>query len=378
MWRRIWSVLIAVGIWQGVGFGQAVGQAAELSGIFDRLTQLVGEHLDEKDFYPKAQEVLWDVYPLGDSLKQELVDFVKNGADGPRLCFAGMALISFHDAATVRPMVERAMDPQTSPATRECLRDMASSVLRGTDVVCRAKGEVDVDRTNDPNALIACADAAAKSSIGHYFAQELNKAMLEPDKSGEYWEGLAYLAAALAGSVDLKDERLLEPGLTSPNRWVFQTTMISLGFAVNRDFLGKLVNIEDATYETKPEERAAGKAADKWWQKYLREHPDGDWRPAVIAGFQDAGYKIEKDYGSVRSQQELLRALDDGDRRIRYNAYRLLNDIYHTHFDLDIAFIHARFERGEDFPDRSPGRDANEARLKKYWQRRLGQPGVKP
>ena len=31
----------------------------------------------------------------------------------------------------------------------------------------------------------------------------------------------------------------------------------------------------------------------------------------MIAGFRDAGYKIEKDYGSSRSQQELLRALDD-------------------------------------------------------------------
>ena len=47
------------------------------------------------------------------------------------------------------------------------------------------------------------------------------------------------------------------------------------------------------------------------------------------------------------------------------------NDIYHTHFDLDIAFIYARYQQGEDFPDHSPGRDANEARLKKYWQKRL-------
>jgi hypothetical protein len=368
MWRKIWSVLIVVGAWQRA----ALGQSRELSSIFDRLTQQVGEQLDEKDFYPKAQEVLWDVYAQGDSLKPELVDFVKHGADGPRLCFAGLALIAFHDAATVRPMLERAMDPHTSPATRECFREATAALLGGADVVCRGKGEVDVDRTNDLNALIACADAAAKSSIGHYFAQELNKAMLEPDKSGEYWEGLAYLAANLAGILDLKDEQLLEPGLTSPDRFVFQTTMVSLGYAVNRDFLGNLVNSKDAIYETKPEERAAGKAADKWWQKYLHEHPDGDWRPAVIAGFQDADYKIEKDYSSFRSQQELLRALDDSDRRIRYNAYRLLNAIYHTHFDLHIAFVSARFERGEDFPDHSPSRDANEARLKKYWQKRLG------
>src|SRR5258707_2889620 len=125
MWRKSWSLLIAVGVWQGAGFGQT----GELASIFDRLTQQVGEHPEAKDFYPKAEEVLWYVYPQGDSLKVELVDFVEHGEDGPRLCFAGLALISFRDAATVRPMLERALEAHASPETRKCFRRAAAQLL---------------------------------------------------------------------------------------------------------------------------------------------------------------------------------------------------------------------------------------------------------
>jgi hypothetical protein len=391
MWRKILPVLIAVCAWQGAALGQAVpdhhpskpksglpgtpDQAKELPKLFDRLTQLTGEHPTQEDVYSKADELLWDVFPQGDSLKLELVDYVKHGDEGPRLCFAGLALIPFHDAATVRPILERAMGDPTSPAMRTCLRTAAGHVLRGVGVMCRGKGEVETpeDGTNDLNALIGCAEAAAQSSIGHYYAQEVNKVMLWPDKGGEYWEGLTYLAVGLAGILDLKDEHLLQPGLTSPDRFVFQTTMASLGVAVNRDFLGDLVNIKDAIYQTTPKERAAGKAADAWWKKYLREHPDGDWRPAVVAGFRDAGYKIEKDYSSSRSRQELLRALDDKEPRIRYNAYRLLNEIYKTHFDLDLAFFSGSYDFAAVEIPRGNHKADNEARLKKYWQKRFGQ-----
>ena len=377
MWRKIWSLLIAVCAWQGVVWGQA----GQLPRLFDRLTQMVGEHPKEDDVYIKAEELLWDVFPQNDSLKLELVDFVKHGEEGPRLCFAGLALIPFHDPATARPILERAMDGHTSPAMRSCFSRAAYRLLNGPPV--KWYGEHD-DKELDPDSdealqqVLKDADDATRSSIGHLQAgvvQELMEFWSKHNKDndyGDFVEAFTNQTSRLGSFLDLRDEPLLGPALTFPDGWVFDSMIANLDYAVNRDFLGKLVGTP--TDEYTPETKRAAQAADKWWQKYLREHPDGDWRPAVIAGFRDAGYKIEKDYGSSRSQQELLRALDDPTPRIRYNAYRLLNEIYNTHFDLDLAFFWGSYNFHSLEIPRDNHRADNEARLKKYWQKRLGQP----
>lgn len=375
MWRKIWTVLMAVCVWQGSGRSQAIAdQGSDLSGLLLRFSQQAGEHPTAESFYPQAQESLWEVYPHGDSLKPALIDYVKGSADGPRLCFAGLALIAFHDAATVRPMLERAMDTHTSPGTRWCFLNAAPYILGMGDVMYLGEGQIDEDSNQLFHALMKDADAAAKSGIGHTHAQRLRELMVDaPEatkKDPDYPLALWHESAYLLGTLDLRDERLLERGLTSPYRTVFQNTIEALGYAVNRDFLRELVKkqMDEVTPEM---ERATGKSADLWWQGYLRDHPDGDWHAAVMAGFLDAGYKIEKDYRSAQSQRELLRALDDGDPHIRYNACRLLNEIYQTHFDLDVAFLAGKYALS--FLDPMPKQAANEARLKKYWQKRLGQ-----
>ena len=380
MWRKMLTVLIAVCAWQGAGLGQAVpGQAGELSRLFDRLTQLTGEHPKEDDVYGKADELLWDVFPYDDSLKLELVDYVKRGDEGPRLCFAGLALIPFHDAATARPILERAMDRRTSPAMRSCF---SRAVYRLLGPPVKWYGEHD-DKELEPDSdealqqVLKDADDATQSSIGHVQARAVQEYMeywSKHDKDvdeGGFVEALTYQTSNLGRFLDLRDEPLLRPALTFPGHWVFASMMANLDYALNQDFLGKLKG--KAIHDLTPKEmESVSHAADAWWQKYLREHPDGDWRPAVIAGFRDAGYKIEKDYGSSRSRQELLHALDDREPRIRYNAYRLLNEIYKTHFDLDLAFFGGSYDFAGGERPRDNHMADNEARLKKYWRIRLG------
>jgi hypothetical protein len=381
VWRKILTVLIAVGLWHGAALGQAVpNRAGELPKLFDRLTQLAGEHPTQDDVYSKADELLWDVFPQGDSLKLELIDYVKHGDEGPRLCFAGLALIPFHDAATARPMLERALDRRTSPDIRDCFSRAAYRLLHGPPVKWYGEHddkEFDLDSDEVLQQMLKDGDDATKSSIGHVQARVVQEYMESWSKHGKDYDygewvgGFMDQTFKLSGFLDLRDEPLLGPALTYPDHWIFNNMISNLDYAVNRDFMGKLTGktIDDLTpKETEP----ASQAADAWWKRYLREHPDGDWRPAVVAGFRDAGYQIEKDYGSSRSRQELLRALDDKEPRIRYNAYRLLNEIYKTDFDLDLAFFSGNYNfRGGERPRDNNTAD-NEARLKKYWQKRLG------
>jgi len=306
---------------------------------------------------------------------------VKHGDEGPQLWFAGLVLIPFHDAATARPLLERALDRRTSPDIRGCFSRSVYRLLNGPPV--KWYGEHD-DKELDPDSdealqqVLKDADDATKSSIGHVQARVVQDYMeywskhSKDEDFGFFVEAFTQQTSKLGSFLDLRDEPLLEPALTFPANWVFASMMANLDYALNRDFLGKLMGkpVDDLT--PKETERAS-KAADAWWQKYLREHPDGDWRPAVIAGFRDAGYKIEKDYGSSRSRQELLRALDDREPRIRYNAYRLLNEIYKTHFDLDLAFFGGSYDFAVVEIPRGNYMADNEARLKKYWQKRLGQ-----
>src|SRR5262249_27701217 len=116
-------------------------------------------------------------------------------------------------------------------------------------------------------------------------------------------------------------------------------------------------------------QQAVGKGAIVWWQNYLRAHPEGGWNDAVMDEFHRAGYPIEQDQRSVQSQRELLRVLDSESPILRYNAYRILNQTYGTHFDLDIAFFAGKYALS--FLDPSGHETENENRLKRYWQQRL-------
>ena len=53
----------------------------------------------------------------------------------------------------------------------------------------------------------------------------------------------------------------------------------------------------------------------------------------------------------------------------RYNAYRLLNHAYGTHFDLERVFLAGKYALS--FLDPSGESEKNEQRLRVYWQKRL-------
>src|SRR5215510_5022720 len=341
----------------------------------EHFMQKVGQQPTAETFYKQAQDSLWEVYPQDDTLKASLLDFLKNGADGPQLAFTALALISFHDPSTVRPMIQRAMDPDTNPATRWCLLNAAPYVLGMGDVMYMGEGKIDAESRELAGTLKELGDQASQSGTGHAHAVNLRKLLDAPasvKKGQDYGLAVWHQSAYLLGTLELKDEKLLSKALTLGNRAVFQNVVISLGFAVNRDFLADLKK-KKMVEVTSAMEQEVGKRADEWWQKYLDTHTDGKADNAVMAGFEEAGYHLEADLKSEASRRELFRALDDPHPEIRYNVYKLFNQIYGTHFDLDIAFFAGKYALS--FLDPSDREKDNEARLKRYWQNRLN-PGT--
>jgi len=337
----------------------------------EHFMQKVGQQPTAEAFYKQVPDGLWEVYPQDDTLKASLLDVVKNGADGPQLAFSALALISFHDPSTVRPMIQRAMDPRINPATRWCLLNAAPYVLGMGDVMYLGEGKIDAESNELADTLKELGDQASQSGTGHAHAVNLRKLLDAPasvKKDQDYGLAVWHQSAYLLGTLDLKDEKLLSKALTFGNRAVFQNVVISLGFAVNRDFLADLKKKRMAQV-TSAMEQEVGKRAGEWWQKYLDTHAEGKADNAVMAGFEEAGYHLETDLKSEASRRELLRALNDPHPEIRYNVYKLFNQIYGTHFDLDIAFFAGKYALS--FLDPSDHEKDNEARLKRYWQNRL-------
>lgn len=338
--------------------------------VVEHFLQKVGPQPSGEDFYKQVPESLWEVYPQTNSLKESLLEYLRTGADGPQLGFTAIALIAFHDPTTVRPMLERAMDVHTHPATRWCLLNTAPYVLGMGDVMYMEDGKIDKESKALADELIKLADEAVRSGTGHAHAVQLRQLLDAPLslRGDDYGLAIWHESAYLLGTLDLKDENLLSKALTFKSREVFQNVIQALGFAVNRDFVSDLKK-KMMNEVTPAMEQAVGRKADEWWQAYLAAHPDGNWHDAVLSGFQEAGYRIEPDLRSAQSQQEFLRALADPNPIIRYNAYRLFNDIYGTHFDLDVAFFAGKYALS--FLDPMSREKDNEMRMKRYWQNRL-------
>ena len=146
--------------------------------------------------------------------------------------------------------------------------------------------------------------------------------------------------------------------------------MSALSFEANRDFLADLKGKHTSQVTPAMEQRAAVSALD-WWDRYLRVHPDGDWRFAARDGLMDAGFAVEADLRSASSRASLLRAITAESEIARYAAYRLLNDAYGTHFDLEPAFMSGKYAMS--FLDPSGEEKAFEERLAAHWTRRLQQ-----
>lgn len=334
--------------------------------------QLAGPAPTAEEFYSKAKDTLWKVYPQGDPLKAELVAYIRSGPEGPGLGFAAIALIPFHDPATVKPILDRAMDPNISPATRFALLNSAPYVLAMGDVWTDGEGQLDSEAREFAKQLKEEAAEAAQQGLGRYHARSLRElydvSQREKIKDDDF--GLAYwhTSAYLFGTLNLKDFAVLEPMLNPKEGNVFVNLMFALSFTANRNFLQRLQSLGQGQV-TPQEEQAAAEAARNWWREYLQAHPDGDWLSAAIAGSRAAGYSIEDDLKSPASSRELLRALESSDQITRFAAARLLNRAYGTHFNLDTIFHAGKY--AFSFLDPMADAERNQARLRDYWRARL-------
>jgi hypothetical protein len=342
--------------------------------VVARFLILVGPAHDAEKFYSQAENSLWDVYTEPDSTKDQLLVYVKSGPDGPGLCFAAIALIPFHDPATVKPIVDRAMQRRTVPPSRICLMNAAPYVMSIGDAMYMGNGAIDQEAKEMQSGMEQLSALALKEGTGHAHAEQLRQLfdVKDPKLTGDPDYGLAlwHTSAYLLGTLDLRDQALLDPMLDPELGHVFGNLLVALSFSSNRDFVGPLRDSRGPEPPSGAE--AAAATARKWWKAYLQEHPNPDWRDAVLSGFHEAGYDFGSDLRATQASRELLRAMDAKSPVLRYNAYRLLNAEYGTHFDLERAFLAGKYALS--FLDPSPDEKQNEARMKAYWTKRLTQP----
>ena len=340
--------------------------------IVAQFLKAVGSEPSAEEYYSRAKDALWDVYPNDDSLKRALVEYVASAPDGPALGFAGLALIPFHDPNTIKPLLDRAMDRKISPATRYSFLNTAPYILSMGDAMYDGEGEIDQGTLEFAKALSAFSAQFSKSGIGHCHALELrriyDKDRIRPNQNPDIGLILLHQSAYLVGTLDLRDRALLGIFLDPDHDAVFKNVIVALSFASNHDFVASLRDKDEK--DITPElELSVARAARGWWEAYARDHQTGDWLDAVLSGFRESGFKIENDLKSPATTQELIKAMNSTNRITKYNAYRLLNHAYGTHFDLERVFLTGKYALS--FLDPSGEREKNEQRLRVYWQKRL-------
>jgi hypothetical protein len=341
-------------------------------GTVARFMKTIGPEPSGEVILNKVREQLWEVYLDDSSLKESLVAFLRSSQDSPGVAYAATALIPFHDPATVNPILERALDRRTSKTTRWYLLNAAPYILSIGDAIYEGDGALDEETKEFANGLLEYGNKASRSGLGHTHALMLRElydhGKRHPVEEPDYGLALWHVSAYLLGTLDLKDEPILSVLLDPHQHNLFKNLMFALSFAGNRDFLTDLRTKESR--EVTPElEQKARLTALKWWQSWVKEHPTGDWLEAVLDGFREAGYKIASPTDSAANTTQILRAFNAESEIIRYNAYRLLNHIHGTHFDLQRIFFADKYALS--FLDPIREKEQNIERLKAYWEKRL-------
>lgn len=255
-----------------------------------------GDFTSGDEFTCIALEELWKTYPLGGGEHEALLKYVEKGPDGPGLGFAGLALISFHNPRDVEVILKRALDRKLSAATRWHFLHSAPYVLAIGDVWLDGEGDLDREAREFGRELSQSASLAASLGLGRWHAGTLRELHDLPKKKKEsnpdYGLLIWHQSAYLLGTLDLRDQKVLEP-LFDPNLGgVFPNLMQALSHASARDFEVELRSKEGPTLE---QVRRAAATAKTWWKDYLEKHPDGDWRPAALTGLAEAGFLTESD-----------------------------------------------------------------------------------
>lgn len=287
------------------------------------------------------------------------------------VAFASLALIPYHDPRTVRPMVRRALLPETSRTERFYLLNASAYVLGIGDALLLGQGgDLDSATIGTAHGIQELADSAVRNGLGMEHARrlrELGDADSATKAGDDYGLALWHVSAYLLCTLDLRSERLLEEFLRPKDRAVFANVAEALALSSGEDVIAPLRGRKDIPLA---EEQAAAERARNWWRKYLNTHPDGDWRPAAWATLDRSGYRPapERDT-SGGIAKALLTATRSRDRLVRFAAYRLLNDQYGATFDLDPMFCGGKYSMS--FRDPEGHEEANEKRLRAFWDKHL-------
>lgn len=314
--------------------------------VVKKLLMSLPESPTGKDFYASLDENLWDVYIESTDIKSELIEYIKHGKNEPAVAFSAVALITFRDPNAAISMIDRALDKNIANATRWYLLNAAPNVLSMGDVWYRGKGELDDDALDFIKHIKEQSETSVKKGIGNAHAQTLIKLYDEKkypkDKNPELGLAKWHQSAYLIGTISLKDYELLEELIDHKQGAVYFNIITSLNYETNRDFVAELRGKKSEEITEELEVKIAGDIKN-WWRRYAEKYPNGDWGPAVISGFKEAGYDINFDKNSSENTIELLRAIESNEPIYIYNACRVLNHIFKKQFDLERIFLGKKY-----------------------------------
>ena len=330
----------------------------------------VGSQPPMQSYMAAAQAAVWRYYPEGEGPKQELVAYLSHTRHRLGVGIAALALVPYHDPATIGPMLDRAMQDSLHPGTRWILMNTVPLVLcMGQAFTGGWSGALDTYGRDRATLWRGYADSAIKYGLGRSQARRLRGVaeMLSKQDSitSDQIMGFIDMSGPLVGTFDLRDGDLLMP-MVGGHQMFVSGVFLGLEIASNHIFAPSGVGLGRLSGSDIPGGVAAARA---WWSTYLRDYPDGDRRPAVIAGFRDRGYAIDTNLKSPVSTRELLRALQATDGITRYNACRLLNEVYDVHADLEAVFPSAAYALNPMDP--TARASENEIHLCNYWTQRL-------
>jgi len=342
--------------------------------IIKKYAAMIRKETTREEFLMLAREMLWEVFPQNEPLRKSLTDYVHQGSGGAGLSFAVIALIPFHDADSLKTVSDRILDPNITNGNRRTMLNAAPYIAGIGDHMYFDEGKIDESVRKLVQYYQSLSAAAKQDGFGHQHSVNLQNIFeteaKTPGKNKDFELSIWHQSGYLAGTLNLKDFPILSPYLDAKHHNVYANLLLALSLAANHDFIIELKNIHDDQLIPEAEKHTAA-VTRGWWTQYLRDHPDGDWKAAILEGFKSQGYLIEDNWISDQSQKELIRAFDSSDPLIRYNAYRTLNRIYDTHFDLDIVSPIISRKYAMSFMNPMDMEEANEKRLKEYWIKRL-------
>ena len=340
--------------------------------VIKKLLMSLPKKATGKDFYKALDYNRWNVYQASPTVKKELREYLKHGKSEAGVAFSAVALITFHDASNAIDILDKALDKSISNFTRWYLLNAAPYILSMGDVWYKGKGHLDNTALKFIKSVKEVSEKSIKQGIGSVHARGLlelyNTKKYPKNDYAELRLAQWHQSAYLVGTIDLKDYHLLEALIDYKQGSVYRNIVSSLNFETNRDFFAELRGKKKSEISAKIEIKTENKIK-RWWENYKKKYPDGDWKPAVLSGFKEAGYDISLNKNSLKNSKELLRVLDSNQQIYIYNACRLLNHLYSKQFDVERIFLGKKYAFGP-FDPSSNMKDLQK-QIILYWKNKL-------